>query len=169
MDIFITTQGRITWRSQAYRCAIGKGGIRNRKAEGDGATPAGTFLLKTVYYRADRIEKPHTGLTLRAIKKLDGWCDDPNSPNYNRLISLPFIGSHEKLWRADDLYDILVTIGFNDTPPVKQMGSAIFLHIAKPDYLPTNGCIAISRDTISLLLKDCVPGDRLCVKAPPYC
>jgi L,D-peptidoglycan transpeptidase YkuD (ErfK/YbiS/YcfS/YnhG family) len=97
---------------------------------------------------------------------MDGWCDDPSDLNYNRPVILPFSGSHERLWRDDALYDLLVTIGFNDNPPVAGVDSAIFLHVAGPSFAPTEGCVALSRSTLVELLAECGPGDRLCINPP---
>lgn len=130
--------------------ALGRGGISLRKQEGDGATPAGTWPLRRAFFRADRISAFHCPLPLAPIDPLDGWSDDPADPQYNRLVAHPETGtrifSAERMWRDDGLYDIVVVIGHNDDPPVAGHGSAIFMHLARPDFSPTEGCIAMTRD-----------------------
>lgn len=139
-----------------YRCAIGKGGFSANKKEGDGCTPIGIFPLRECWYRADRIAAPETGLSTSIIREDDGWCDDPKSPVYNRHVKLPPPGgvSAERLWRDDYVYDLIIPIGYNDAPVVPGRGSAIFLHIAKPDYAPTEGCVAVAeKDLLALLVR----------------
>jgi L,D-peptidoglycan transpeptidase YkuD (ErfK/YbiS/YcfS/YnhG family) len=107
-----------------------------------------------VLYRADRGKRPRTQLPVRAIRVSDGWCDDPVEANYNRLVTLPAARSAEGLWRADRLYDVVVVLGYNDRPRVKGRGSAVFVHLARPGYTPTDGCIALSRrDLVRLLAR----------------
>lgn len=133
-------------------CALGRTGCRMHKREGDGATPRGSWKVREAFYRADRVARPSTTLKLRAIKPNDGWCDAENDPNYNRQITHPYGTSAEHLWRDDELYDIIVVLGYNDGPRVKGKGSAIFLHCARPDYSPTQGCIAVARANLIRLL-----------------
>lgn len=137
-----------------FSCAIGKGGMveARQKREGDGASPIGDWEMRRIFYRADKIDPPVSKLPIIPIKENDGWCDDPNDPLYNRPVSLPYTASHEKLWREDDVYDIIVELGHNDNPPVPGLGSAIFLHIAKPNYEPTEGCIALSEEDLRTVL-----------------
>jgi L,D-peptidoglycan transpeptidase YkuD (ErfK/YbiS/YcfS/YnhG family) len=125
--------------------ALGRGGIRTLKREGDGGTPFGRFPVRQVLYRADRVLRPCTTLPLHAIDDQDGWCDDPADRNYNRLVRLPSRRSAEGLKRADHLYDIVLVLGYNDRPRVRGKGSAIFVHLARPSFTPTDGCIALSR------------------------
>ena len=153
----------LTWCDQTHRCAIGHAGISQNKREGDGTTPVGCFALRRVLYRSDRIAPPQTALSVDAIKKTDGWCDNSEDSNYNRLVTLPYTGSYERLWREDALYDLIVVLGFNDEPPTPGAGSAVFLHVADSLFTPTGGCIALARDTLIALLTHCTPGDRLCV------
>ncbi|MEO1250452.1 MAG: L,D-transpeptidase family protein, partial [Pseudomonadota bacterium] len=126
------------------RCALGRGGVRSEKREGDGVTPAGDWPMLSIYHRPDRLDLPQTDLPVRAISEQDGWCDDPGHTDYNRLVKLPFSASHERLWREDRLYDGLIVLGYNTDPPVPGLGSAIFLHIAHPDYETTEGCVALA-------------------------
>ncbi len=168
LDICVTPFGKLTWQGRTHRCALGQSGIRTNKREGDGATPSGCFELQGVLYRADRLNEPQTTLSVRSINPNDGWCDDPNNLNYNLPVTLPFAGSHERLWRDDALYDLLVTLKFNFDPPVAGAGSAIFLHVAAPNFSPTAGCVALACDTLCELLADCTPGDRLCISPPHH-
>lgn len=127
-----------------FRCAVGRGGIRQAKREGDGGTPAGVWPLREVLYRADRIAKPKTALPVRALSPNDGWCDAPGDANYNKPVRLPYPASAEQLWRADHIYDLIVVVGYNDAPVVPGAGSAIFLHFARSNYSPTAGCVAFA-------------------------
>lgn len=152
MDLDVHPPGEILCDGRRYRCALGRIGVTQSKREGDGATPVGTFPLRRVLYRPDRLPRPATGLPVRAIRPDDGWCDDPDHPSYNRMVHLPFEAGHEPLWREDRLYDIVVEMGFNDDPPVPFRGSAIFLHVARPDFGPTLGCIAMALDDVLAVL-----------------
>ena len=142
----------------SFRCAIGRGGIGEKKREGDGITPLGDFPIRAVFYRSDKLAAPRTGLSTRAIGETDGWCDAPDDPAYNRLVTLPYSASAEQMWRDDDLYDIVVVLGFNDDPVVADAGSAIFLHVARPDYTPTEGCVALAPSDLRAVLQDLKPG-----------
>jgi L,D-peptidoglycan transpeptidase YkuD (ErfK/YbiS/YcfS/YnhG family) len=166
MDIVVTADGILRWRGQRFRCALGRSGLHADKREGDGATPVGCFPLRRVLYRADRIALPVTALPVAAIDPDSGWCDDPADAAYNRPVRLPFSASHERLWRDDALYDLLAVLGHNDDPVVRGHGSAIFLHVARPDLGPTEGCVALPLQELVALLAACRPGDRLCVAAP---
>ncbi len=134
-----TSLGWATLGEHRWRCTIGAGGAREDKVEGDAATPVGTFPLRRLYFRNDRLVLPKVRLPARPISEHDGWCDDPRSPSYNRLVHVPNEWSHEKLWRDDGLYDLLVVVGYNDDPPEGEWGSAIFLHIARDDLEPDPG------------------------------
>ena len=134
------------------KCAIGKNGITKNKQEGDLKTPKGIFKLKKIFYRKDRI-KIKTLLKKKYIKKNIGWCDDPDSKYYNREIKFPFKSSAEKLWRKDNIYDLIIVLNYNFNPIIKNKGSAIFLHICKKNYAATKGCIAINKkDMVNLLV-----------------
>ncbi len=149
------------------RCALGKGGVKpaTEKREGDGASPAGIWPIRYVFYRPDRLEAPETALPMRALSPDDGWCDDPASPDYNKLVKLPFGASHERLWRDDHVYDIIVVLGHNDDPPVPGMGSAIFAHIARDNYAGTEGCVAMTLADMLELLRESRPGDAIEIRA----
>ena len=127
------------------KCSIGKEGITKDKKEGDLKTPKGKFKLKFIFYRKDKIKILKTSFKKVAIKKSMGWCDDVKSKKYNKLISFPFKFSAEKLWRKDNIYDVVIILNYNLSPVKKNKGSAIFLHIAKKNYNPTKGCIAINK------------------------
>jgi len=133
------------------KCAIGKRGITSRKLEGDKKTPRGTFTFKSIFYRKDRILRMKSYLKKRIIKKNMGWCDDSSSKYYNKLIKFPFSLSAEKLWLKKNIYDVIIIINYNLKPVVKNKGSAIFLHIAKKNYKPTKGCIAVSKKNMFIL------------------
>ena len=137
-----TTQFR--FQGETFRAACGRSGVTTQKQEGDGATPAGLLPLRKILYRADRIARPKSSIPMEPIAPTDGWCDDPTSRAYNRAITLPNEAHHEELWRRDQVYDIIGVLGWNDAPVERSRGSAIFLHIARPDYAPTDGCIALA-------------------------
>lgn len=151
-------KGTLTLGSITVPCALGKGGVSARKREGDGATPFGRFELLFGYYRADRLRRPVSGIPLMATSPGDGWCDDPNHSRYNRAVELPFAASHERLWREDTLYDIVIVLDCNFRPAVRGRGSAIFFHLARENYLPTEGCIAVSRRDMLRVLAELGPG-----------
>jgi L,D-peptidoglycan transpeptidase YkuD (ErfK/YbiS/YcfS/YnhG family) len=155
--------GRLSWPTGEARAVCGRSGVRADKREGDGASPAGTFALIEGFYRADRVAPPPTDLPLRALRPEDGWVDEPLDPNYNRLVTLPYPASHEEMWRDDGLYDLVVLIGYNTDPPVPGRGSAIFLHVAGPDFAPTAGCIAVAREILGPLLGLLGPGSTITI------
>ncbi|KAA2214114.1 L,D-transpeptidase family protein [Teichococcus oryzae] len=150
--------GRLTLRGEVWRCALGKGGVRRDKSEGDGATPVGTLPLRRVLYRADRGPAPACAVPVEPIARDDGWCDDPAHPAYNTRLRLPHEARHEALWREDAVYDIIGILGWNDAPVLRGRGSAIFLHLARPDYPPTEGCIALEGRDLRALLATGVTG-----------
>jgi len=154
----------LAWASlgeRRWRCVVGAGGVREDKVEGDAATPAGEYPLRHIYFRNDRLVLPKVRLPARPISKRDGWCDDPHSPTYNRLVRIPNEWSHEKMWREDGLYDLVVVIGYNDDPPEGEWGSAIFLHIAREDLGPTQGCVALARADLLELVTLIGPQTRI--------
>lgn len=156
--------GRLTWPGGMARAVCGRGGVRARKREGDGASPAGIFPLVAAYYRPDRIAPPATGLELVALRPEHGWVDDPGDRLYNRPVSLPYPARHELMWREDGLYDLVVVIGYNTDPPVPGLGSAIFLHVARPDFAPTEGCVAVEREVLARLLARIGPGSMIAIR-----
>lgn len=153
MDLFVTADGAASWNGRRMRCALGRGGVRADKHEGDGATPAGSWRMRALLFRPDRMPRaPLTGLPLRALRPEDGWCDDPADPLYNKPVKLPFRARVERLWREDGIYDLIVVLGYNDDPPIPGKGSAIFLHIARPDFSPTEGCVAVSSEDLTTIV-----------------
>ncbi|HEX5006408.1 MAG TPA: L,D-transpeptidase family protein [Hyphomonadaceae bacterium] len=160
-----TSHGRLRWQGRDIRCALGRSGVvaAPLKREGDGATPLGDWPMRRVFWRPDRLEKPVSQLPVIALRADMGWCDDPAHPDYNRQVVMPFPASHEKLWRDDDIYDLIVVLGYNDDPVIPGRGSAIFLHLAREDFSPTEGCVACSRDNLLALIRLAKPGDALSV------
>ncbi len=153
----ITGDGQLQCGAQRFACALGRNGIiaAVHKYEGDGATPAGIYPLRAVYYRADRLAKPATDLPIYAIQPNAGWCDAPEDPAYNQPVKLPFAASHEAMWRADHAYDIVVVIGYNDDPVVPGKGSCIFLHLNHDDGRPTAGCVGLNLLDMVSVLAEC--------------
>ena len=156
----------LEWRGKVYRCAVGRNGIAKAgdKREGDGKTPCGTFILRGLYFRPDKVDSADLPASLnpKGLNQSDGWCDAPGDPNYNRYVKLPYAASHEELWRKnDDLYDHIVPLGYNDDPVLPGKGSAIFLHVARAEYGPTAGCVALSKRDLLEVLQTVEPGCRL--------
>jgi len=163
-DIIITPRGghkhsgHLTFGPHHSRCALGRGGVTRTKQEGDEKTPLGHFPLRRIWYRPDRVIRPHSHLPIAEIAPKSGWCDDMTAPCYNRPIIRPTRFRHEALWRHDRLYDVFIELGYNDAPPEKGRGSAIFLHLEKNNFNPTLGCIAVSHNTMSFILRHAAPG-----------
>ncbi len=148
----IGLDGVLHHAGQRYRAALGKGGIASRKQEGDEATPAGLLPLRRVLFRADRGPRPRAAVPVTLLAPDDGWCDAPDDKAYNRMVRLPHDARAETLWRDDGIYDVIGVLGWNDAPVVRGFGSAIFLHLARADYAPTEGCIALSRPDLLAVL-----------------
>jgi L,D-peptidoglycan transpeptidase YkuD (ErfK/YbiS/YcfS/YnhG family) len=155
--------GRLYWSGGSAAAAAGRAGVKADKREGDGATPAGTYPLVSILYRPDKVPAPRSQLPVRALTSTDGWVDEPADVNYNRPVSLPYPASAEEMWREDDLYDALVVIGYNMEPVISGAGSAIFLHVATPDFAPTAGCIAVKREVLLGLLPVLSPGSKITI------
>ena len=167
MDLIVTSApdgAWLDWGAGKKRATIGPAGIAVKGGEGDNITPRGGFPVREIFYRADRVPAPRTSLPLRAIRKDDGWCDAPDDPNYNRLVKLPYPASAETLWREDHLYNLVAVLGYNDDPVVPGKGSAIFLHLAKRGYLPTQGCVALAYDDMVAALEQLRPGDQVIIR-----
>ncbi len=162
----VTADGWLAWPDGRVRAALGRNGVTADKREGDGKTPLGAFALRGLYYRPDRLPPPATALPLLALDPDSGWSDDPADPAYNRRVALPYGFSHERLWRDDSVYDLIVPLGYNDDPPVAGLGSAIFLHCARPDWTPTEGCVAIAHEDLARLVERCGPSTRLEILRP---
>ena len=143
----------LTYKDYKVKCAIGKRGIGKKRREGDLITPKGLFKIKKVYFRRDKVRGLETKFSMKAITKNMGWCNDPKSNKYNQLIKYPFAFNAEKLYRNDNIYDIVIVLNFNSRPVKKNKGSAIFLHVAKRKYKPTEGCVAIKKNELKKLLK----------------
>ena len=157
---FVLPQGKV-------RCALGRAGVKPAadKREGDLASPIGIWPIRRLLYRPDRASAPVTELPALPIAPDDGWCDAPDDPAYNRPVKLPYPASAERMWRDDYLYDLVLVLGHNDDPPVSGMGSCIFLHLARPGYAPTEGCIALARPDAVALLAVARPGDAVQIRA----
>ena len=153
MHILIKNKS-LTFNNYKVKCALGKRGIGTKRKEGDQITPRGSYKIRGILYRRDKIKNLETKLIKKVINKKMGWCDDPKSKKYNQLIKLPSKFSFEKLYRNDSIYDIIFILNFNTNPVKKNKGSAIFIHIAKKNYLPTKGCIAIKRNDIKKLARE---------------
>jgi L,D-peptidoglycan transpeptidase YkuD (ErfK/YbiS/YcfS/YnhG family) len=165
MDIEVFPDNRLVLGKHAFRCALGASGVTRAKREGDHATPAGHFPLRRVLYRPDRLAAPATALPIASLRPEDGWCDAPGDPRYNQPVVLPYAASHERLWREDHVYDVIVILGYNDAPAVPGKGSAIFMHVAKPGYAPTEGCVALALADLEAVLAQCGPGDCIRIHA----
>jgi L,D-peptidoglycan transpeptidase YkuD (ErfK/YbiS/YcfS/YnhG family) len=149
---FVFRDGLLTGAGLRLRAVCGRAGVAARKMEGDGATPSGVLRLLRVLYRADRVAPPRCAVPVEPISPLDGWCDDPSDVAYNRPVRLPYAGRHEALWRADAIYDVTGVLDWNSSPAIAHRGSAIFLHVAAPDFAPTAGCIALALPDLLLAL-----------------
>ena len=158
------TTGRALLGTQEFPCALGRSGIFREKQEGDGATPVGRFAFRQVFYRADRDAKPQTTLPCEALTPKDGWCDDVADAAYNRHVDLPCAARHEELWRADELYDRILVIGHNDAPAIPGKGSAVFLHVARQDYAPTEGCVAFAKSDLDEILAQLSQEDAVVIR-----
>lgn len=159
--------GRMNLAGRWVRCALGKGGVvaAAAKREGDGASPAGVYMIRRVLYRPDRCAAPGTRLVTAPMAEDDGWCDAPADAAYNQPVKLPYAASCERLWRDDHVYDLVGVLAHNDAPPTPGLGSAIFLHLAREDYAPTEGCVAVARADLDLLLALAEPGSAVAIRA----
>ena len=152
----------LTYNKLKIKCAIGKKGKGNKRKEGDLITPKGQFRIKYILYRKDRV-KISSKLKKKVIKKNMGWCDDPKSKQYNKLIKLPFVYRHEKLYKKENMYDIILVLNYNMNPIKKNKGSAIFIHIAKNNFKKTEGCIAIKKNQILRIVKEVEPNTQVII------
>lgn len=173
MDIIVQTKsfeattGTLIIGGKRYDCTLGRGGVTIDKTEGDGKTPIGTYPLRHLLYRADRLEPPQTGLPLSPLTPETGWCEDPAHADYNRQIVLPHPSVHDRMTRDDNLYDLTVIIGYNDDPVVPGKGSAIFMHLARPDFTPTAGCVGLKREDLLEVLACCDASSHITILPPP--
>jgi L,D-peptidoglycan transpeptidase YkuD (ErfK/YbiS/YcfS/YnhG family) len=157
------TRGWLVAGQAAIPVAIGRGGIRANKREGDGGTPRGMFRLVRLWWRADRHPRPQTGLPVRRIGQQDGWCEDPRDRRYNRRIAVPQGSKADRLARKDALYDYIIEIDHNTRPRISNRGSAVFIHIARERYLPTAGCVALAMPALQRLLPRIGPRTRIVI------
>lgn len=163
MDLVVSAEGLARRGGAAYRCALGRGGVRRAKREGDGATPGGRMRLVEILYRPDRIERPAAALPVSELHPSLGWCDDPADAAYNGKVTLPYPASCERLWRDDRLYDLMAVTDYNTDPVAGGAGSAIFVHVAGEGFPPTEGCIAFAIEDLREILAGWRPGNRLIV------
>jgi L,D-peptidoglycan transpeptidase YkuD (ErfK/YbiS/YcfS/YnhG family) len=163
----VTPDRKISGEGLSFPCAIGRGGMMDAtgKVEGDGATPVGVWTIKRVFWRADKFDRPRTALPATPLHPDDGWCDEPGDPLYNCAVKRPYPASHEVMWRDDDVYDIVIQLNHNTDPVVSGKGSAIFMHIAKPDFADTEGCIALRLDDLKQLLTKCSADTEIEIEA----
>ena len=150
----------LTYNKLKLKCAVGKKGIGNKRKEGDLITPKGQFKIKYILYRKDRL-KISTRLKKKIIKKNMGWCDDPRSSFYNKLVRLPFAYKHEKLFKKENIYDIILVLNYNMKPIKKNKGSAIFIHVAKNNFKSTKGCVAIKKINLIKLIREINPNTKV--------
>ena len=153
MHILIKNKS-LTYNNYKVKCAVGKRGIGFKKREGDLITPQGQYKIKYILCRKDRVKKIQSKLKVIKIKKNMGWCDDPKSKEYNKLVNLPLNYSYEKLYRRDNIYDILLVLNYNMAPIKKSKGSAIFIHVAKKNYQKTEGCIGLKKNHLVKIIQD---------------
>ena len=151
--IIVKKPGYLIYKYFKFRCSVGINGIKNKRKEGDGITPRGTFTLKKIFYRHDRIKKIKSKLKKIKITKEMGWCDDPKSQYYNKLVKIPNKFSYEKLYRRDNIYNIIIVLDYNLNPIRKNKGSAIFIHVAKKNYKFTQGCVGLRQKDLLKLTK----------------
>ena len=152
MSLIIVKQNQLILNDKVYKCSFGKNGFTIDKVEGDNKTPIGKYKLNRIFYRADKVKIPETKIPTIITQKNMGWCDDETCDDYNKLVELPCDFSHEKMYREDDVYDVVIELDYNINNPIKGKGSAIFFHIARPDYSGTEGCIAINLDDMLEIL-----------------
>jgi len=143
----------LTFNNYKAKCSVGKRGIGQKRKEGDLITPKGKYKIKYIMYRKDRV-KIQSKIKKIIIKKEMGWCDDPNSRYYNKIIKLPSSYKYEKLYKKENIYDIIIVLNYNMDPIVKNKGSAIFIHVAKKNYKKTEGCIALKKTHLLKIAKD---------------
>ena len=150
--IIINKSKLLKFNNIKFRCALGKSGIGDKEIEGDNVTPRGIYKIVKIYYRKDRIKKITSKFKLIEITKIMGWCNDIKSKKYNQLIKLPTKYSHEKLYRKDNVYDLILVLNYNMKPTIKNKGSAIFIHVTRKNYQSTQGCIALKKNNLIKLI-----------------
>ena len=150
----IINKNYLTYKNYKVKCAVGKRGIGLKRKEGDLITPRGRYKIKFILYRKDRVKRINSKIKKVVIKNNLGWCDDPKSKQYNKLVKLPSKYNCEKLHKKENIYDIILVLNYNMNPVIKNKGSAIFIHIAKKNYKRTEGCIAVKKVHLLKILKD---------------
>ena len=150
--IIINKSKLLKFNNVKFRCALGKSGIGDKEIEGDNVTPRGIYRIVKIYYRKDRIKKISSKFKLVEITKIMGWCNDIKSKKYNQLIKLPTKYSNEKLYRKDNVYDLILVLNYNMKPTIKNKGSAIFIHVTRENYQSTQGCIALKKNNLIKLI-----------------
>lgn len=154
-------QCETTLNGRLISCSVGHHGVGVKEKEGDNITPIGIWKFEQVFYRADRVQKPETILPVSAIQPDDGWCDEPEDSRYNQYVKLPYAPSHEKLWRDDNAYDLIITTNYNRDPIIAGKGSAVFIHLIRHDEqgnpLPTEGCLGLNQKDLEELLRSITP------------
>jgi L,D-peptidoglycan transpeptidase YkuD (ErfK/YbiS/YcfS/YnhG family) len=158
------TRGWLVAGAWALPVALGRGGIKANKREGDGGTPRGTFKLRRLWWRADRAPRPRTRLPVRRIGPNDGWCEDPNDRRYNQAIHVPKDEAGDRLWRGDHLYDLIIELDHNTRPRIAGRGSAVFVHIARENFRPTAGCVALKPHALRRLIERLGPQTRIDIR-----
>ena len=153
MHIVINNKN-LTYKNYKVKCSIGKRGIGYKKKEGDLITPKGKFKIKFILYRKDRVKNIQTKIRKIVIRKNIGWCDDSNSKDYNKIIKLPTTYSFERLYKKENIYDIILVLDYNMRPVIKNKGSAIFIHVAKKNYKKTAGCIALKKNHLLKIIEE---------------
>lgn len=146
------TRGILTFRGASLPVALGRSGIKANKREGDGATPRGRFRLVHLWWRADRMPRPKTRLPVRPVRTDDAWCEDPEDRRYNRAVKLSPESTADRLWRDDHLYDLVIELDHNTRPRVMNLGSAVFIHVAREGFASTAGCVALNARDLRRLL-----------------
>jgi len=173
MNIIVQTKsfeaptGVLMIGQQRFDCTLGRNGVTLEKTEGDGKTPIGTYPLRKLLYRADRLPKPETGLPAEVLTPETGWCEDPAHADYNRQITLPHPAGTDRMTREDHLYDLVIIVGYNDDPPVAPKGSAIFIHLARPEFTGTAGCIGLRLPDLVEVLRHCDSESHVTILPPP--
>ena len=163
-DLIVGPAGIARFAGHSLPCAIGRGGIRRDKREGDGATPVGEWRVEFGYYRADRMARPRTAIPLTPAGSRAGWSDDPADPDYNAPVTLPHSCSHERLRRGDTLYDLVLVLDHNRHPPVPGQGSAIFMHCWRSARYPTAGCLAFAPPVLRWIVQRWTPDSRVIIR-----
>ena len=158
--IIVKKKGILIYNNKSYKFSYGKNGFTKNKIEGDKKTLKGIFLLGKLFVRTDKIKNLKTNFIINSITKTMTWLDDPNNKNYNTLINTNS-NQTEKLYRNDNVYDLILVIEYNSNPVVPYKGSAIFIHIMEKNYKPTKGCLALKKEDFIEILSTLNPNDKI--------